>query len=320
MKIYTILSVISLVLIFTTFNGCIDDISGNIKIQGKGYFNSIQKAIDAASSHDTILVYQSIYNETLTINKSIKLIAVDKEPTIIQYNNNDTAMSLIEINANNCTIDGFIIISNDKTLNSNGIKVLANDIIIKNNTIQNFYNGIYLDDANNNILSHNIIVKNDIGLFTTYSLENEFNSNNISMNGMYGIYTSSQTDSNVFQNNLISRNNIGLRVKGSRNNIFKENIVENNVDKGFYICCGSRNNIVYNNSIINNNLNADDHYNNQWDYRGFGNYWDDFLDKYPLSVDENNDGIWDTPYTIYEDTVDTFPLSQPKTLSSINQL
>ena len=126
------------------------------------------------------------------------------------------------------------------------------------------------------------------------------NNNNFDSNDYMGI--------KFYMMSEIFENNIGLRIKGSQQNKFENNIVNNNNNKGFYFCCGAVNNIVFNNSIFENNINADDHYNNQWYYNKTGNYWGNYSLKYPNSIDEKNDGIWDTPYLIYENTEDLYPL------------
>ena len=316
MKKYIIISGMALILIIIALNGCIEEETVSTKIVGKGYFDSIQKAIDAASNNDKILVYQGIYHETLTINKSISLIAVDKNSTIIQYNGNETGITVIEINEDNCTVDGFLIIGNNESTSLNpleslpsiGIKIKSNNNIIINNTIQDFYYCIHLDNSNNIILSYNKISNNDNGLYTAHSKNGKILSNNITKNSVYGVYISSQSDNNLFKYNQLSQNNVGLRIKGSQKNNFENNIIQDNEDKGFYFCFGARNNIVFNNSIIDNNPNADDHYDNQWYYNKVGNYWSDYKSKYPDSVDENDDGFWEAPYIIYEDTKDLFPL------------
>jgi len=307
MRKYIIISGMILILIIITLNGCIEEEAGNITIQGKGYFDSIQSAVDKASNGDEILVYNGTYNETITINKSISLIAVEKNSTIIQYIGNETDKTVIEISADNCTIDGFFISCNNTSLEPTGIKITSNNNIITNNTIQDFIYGIFLDNSNNILISNNKILNNENGLYTVNSINNIIISNNITKNKKYGAYILSKSDNNVFKYNQISQNNVGLRIKGSERNNFENNIVKYNEHKGFYICCGAKNNIVFNNSIIDNNINADDHFNNQWHYNNVGNYWSDYEEKYPSSIDENNDGFWDTPYLIYEDTLDIFP-------------
>ena len=310
MRKYMIISSMILILIIITLNGCIEEKPGNIKIQGKGNFYSIQSAVDKASNGDEILVYQGTYNETIIINKSISLIAVEKNSTTIQYIGNESDKTVLEINADNCTIDGFIISCNNTSLEPNGIKITSNNNTISNNSIQDFIHGIFLDNSNNILISNNKILNNENGIYTINSINDIIISNNITKNKEYGVYILSKSDNNLFKYNQISLNKIGLRIKGSQNNNFENNIVQNNENKGFYFCCGAKKNIVFNNSIIENNPNADDHYDNQWHYDNVGNYWGDYEEKYPSSIDENNDGIWDIPYLIYEDTMDMFPLTQ----------
>jgi len=309
MRKYMIISGIILILIIITLNGCIEEKTGNIKIQGKGYFASIQSAVDKASNGDEIIVYQGIYNETIMINKSINLIAVEKNSTIIQYIGNEADKTVLEINADNCTIDGFFISCNNTSLEPRGIKITSNNNIITNNTIQNFIYGIFLDNSNNILISNNKILNNENGIYTVNSINDIIISNNIT-NNMYGMYIISKSNNNLFKYNQISQNNVGFRIRGSQGNNFENNIVQNNKYKGFFFCCEAENNIVFNNSIIDNKLNADDHYNNQWHYNKVGNYWSDYEEKYPSSIDENNDGFWDIPYLIYENTMDMFPLTQ----------
>jgi hypothetical protein len=65
-----------------------------------------------------------------------------------------------------------------------------------------------------------------------------------------------------------------------------------------------------NNTIIKNNIDfmvwADSSYNNTWDNGSVGNYWSDYI-----GVDENGDGIGDTPYVITSGAQDRFPLMNP---------
>ena len=73
-------------------------------------------------------------------------------------------------------------------------------------------------------------------------------------------------------------------------------------------CCGARNNIIYYN-IFNKNIiyNAKDDVSNQWDNGSVGNFWDDYLMKYPDA--ENINGIWNKPYNITgEQNIDRYPL------------
>jgi nitrous oxidase accessory protein NosD len=50
---------------------------------------------------------------------------------------------------------------------------------------------------------------------------------------------------------------------------------------------------------------------NVWDNRSVGNYWNDYLTKYPNASEIGNTGIGDTPYVIDADNIDHYPLMAP---------
>ena len=58
--------------------------------------------------------------------------------------------------------------------------------------------------------------------------------------------------------------------------------------------------------INNTNWNARDDPINIWDNGIVGNYWDDYT-----GLDEDGDGIGDTPYLINSEIGDRFPLMNP---------
>ena len=112
-------------------------------------------------------------------------------------------------------------------------------------------------------------------------------------------------------------NEYGIRLKSSDNNSIFSNMIKGN-KFGLYVCCNSNDNILYGNSFMQNSeQNACDYVTNQWDNGIVGNYWDDYVDKYPNATDGNNDSIWDIPYEItcgsghihiiYGKNVDRFP-------------
>jgi len=282
MKKYFITLGITLVLIITGLIGCIEEEKGNIVIKGKGNFNAIQSAIDNSSDGDSIIIYEGTYYET--------------------------EISIIKIIRDNCSIDGFMIIGNSSSTQLTGIEIMSSNDNITNNTIQNTYYGISQQNSNNNTISKNMIYNTNTGLSMRYSNNNKIISNNFSNNYEYGIYTQYQSNNNIFNLNIISENVNGIRIKSSRYNIIENNIIYNSKQRGIYLCCGATNNTVFKNSLINNWLSADDHYDNQWYFDNVGNYWDDYNDKYPGVIDENNDGFWDTPYIIHEENMDLYPL------------
>ena len=86
----SLLSIAMVVMLLVINCGCIEDGTtgdNSITIKGKdGFYSTIMDAINESSEGDTILVDNGIYNETLIINKSIKLIGNNKDTTIISGN------------------------------------------------------------------------------------------------------------------------------------------------------------------------------------------------------------------------------------------
>ena len=128
-------------LISAFFYGCID-INNNIE-----NFN-IQVAIDNANSGDTIYVKSGIFNEILTINKSIKLIGEGENKSIIdcKLKGKSDSLNIITLNADNCTIIGFKIINSEVSSDVIGIYINSSNNTILKNTVSIVNHGIFLND------------------------------------------------------------------------------------------------------------------------------------------------------------------------------
>lgn len=98
--------------------------NGNFLLVGHGGFTTIQQAVDAASSGDTILVAAGTYNENVVINKSnISLLSIDgAETTFINGISGQGSLGTVQLNSgvSNVTLGdtgkGFTILG----LNGNG--------------------------------------------------------------------------------------------------------------------------------------------------------------------------------------------------------
>ncbi len=190
----------------------------------------------------------------------------------------------------------------------------SNDNNITNNDIYNNSNGLYIYRYyGNRIIGNNITYNSNNGIYTWVSANNNFSNNNISYN-YYGIYVAAFSDGNVILNNtVVSNGRTGITLSSTcEDNTIADNYVYSNNYRGISLAISTLNRI-YHNMIIDNVNQAFDNSGsgNQWDddYPSGGNYWSDYT-----GLDDNGDGIGDTPYTDIQGSVgpqDRYPLMEP---------
>ena len=109
----------------------------------------------------------------------------------------------------------------------------------------------------------------------------------------------------------------GIWLDGSSNNSVSGNNITANNGYGIIIY-ESSDNIIYHNNFIDNTQQVDlgDYVlTNVWDngYPPGGNYWSDYEERYPNATEIDGSCTWDTPYVIYENNQDNYPLMNPWT-------
>ncbi len=228
-----------------------------------GNFSTIQEAVNAAVSGDTILVYPGTYAENVDVFRELTIQSVSGNPedTVLNPSGSDHAF---DVSANNVTISGFKInfpmaayskaavgiSSRNNTILNNVISITytgswyntygiyltgssARDNTILDNTItgSNYGNvcGIYLNYASpNNRILGNTISDFYYGAYLYYSGENELRNNTISACNSQGLFTQ-YSDGNRLENNTISEcDYYGLHIHDSEGNELRNNIMENN--------------------------------------------------------------------------------------------
>ena len=238
----------------------------------------------------------------------------------ITYTFTDDIYDSIVVERSNIIIDG-----NGHTLQGSGsgngfFLNNTSSVTVKGTDIRDFETGILLLFTFGSSIFENTMADNSLSGIFLIASENNSISGNIVTNNWIGIGLEIEVNYNSVVGNKITNNSAdGIFVNDqSNNNTIIENYVANNVG-GIYIgplpCFG---NFIFHNNFINNT----DHQAlvaswepsiNTWDdgYPSGGNYWSDYLSRYPGAQEIDDSGIWDTPYNIDETNQDNYPLIEP---------
>lgn len=256
-------------------------------------YNSIQAAIDAARSGDTIEVGNGTYNEQLEIDVSITL---EGESFISTRIEDDSSPGVVLISADDVIIKNIGIFWTG-TYSSwyYGVRITGDDCTLENVLVAEAKRNIYINGDGNT-------VKNS--LVTTVWEDHESVTISGANNTVCGSTIISSSDTVGFGVVLIGSTATGNEIVGN---------TIRNFEYGIYVFSAKNNDIYYNN-FINNDTHAftfltSPTYNN-WDDGGTygGNYWEGVT-----CTDSDCDGFGDTAYTIATGETDNYPLCSPST-------
>lgn len=193
---------------------------------------SIQAAINNASSGDEIIIGPGNYTENIIITKgdlAIRSETGNPEDTIIGASN--SGVNVFYVRANNVTISGFKIGAAEYP-----------DVT-----------GIHMAACSNCTISRNNLSENYLGLSLSSSKNNTISNNSMNLNENYGIHIV-RSENNVLFNNTANSNAHGIVLEGnSRDNDLTGNMVNSNTGYGFYII-SSGNNTFSNNTASENDM------------------------------------------------------------------
>ncbi len=269
----------------------------------------------------------TIVNATIT-NSDIGIVIQGSNTTVHSCTLYDNREYGINIYGSNNRISDSRIYDNEYS----GVAIFGNQNSITNCVIYNlssfkgFSNyGIVTGDpsegtegsSNNTILNCTLSNIDDVGILVLFTENNLVTGNSIANNTCYGVllYTASHNSitDNLIQNTVYDEyawpepagDGISLYESSSDNVVSGNTLLENY--RGVSIM-GSSDNYIYHNNFLRNNQNAYDNVKNTWDADEIGgNFWDDYT-----GIDNNNDGIGDTPYSIPGgSSEDHYPLTRP---------
>ena len=245
----------------------------------------------------------------------------------------DPPTAPIQRNGNVYTLTGSV------TSDADGIVVERDNILVDGSdfavegTGATFSNGIYLEERNNVTIQNTNITTFDYGIGFSYSSNNSINGNTITNNTWHGIFLASSSNNSINGNTITNNhNNHGIQLDHSSNNSINGNTITNNYE-GIGLGASSNNNsingnnirdngdgiqlqdssknTVYHNNFINNTVQVDDwtpEQANFWDNGREGNYWSDYLLRYPNAAQIDSTNVMDTPYVIDANNQDNYPL------------
>jgi parallel beta-helix repeat protein len=216
-----------------------------------GQYKTIQQAVNAANSGDTVRIAPGTYAENVVVSKSLTITAASERPTVVAA---DASKDVFLLSSSGVRIDGLTVTGGASGVHiQNASKCVVTNVyardnvrgvylshsteneVSKNNLADNSY-GVYGDTASSNTISSNVATGEKgssatlgDGIFLNYGEANTITHNNLSANHVFGIsiYTSPR---NIISNNTISDNDlIGIRLgPGSNNNTITFNTFSRN--------------------------------------------------------------------------------------------
>jgi nitrous oxidase accessory protein len=194
-----------------------------------------------------------------------------------------------------------------------GIMLAGSRNVVSGNSLDiNRYDSGYGIDLSGdyNFISNNTEAGNDAGIAVGYAVNaggsyNIFAGNTVEEAGLWGILMGSGSY-NLFYGNLVA-NCGGLGHDGYGLALGEENIES------------ATNNLFFGNIFMNNSKNFGENWQtlgfNSFDNGKEGNYWDDYLTMYPNAAEVDNSGIGNTPYLVYGNVTDNYPLMKESNVS-----
>lgn len=210
-------------------------------------YPTIQAAITAATSNDTILVAPGVYREAIsTAGKKITLMGDGtNHAAIIQAPTNLAALTCINNETTNTVIRGFTIIGA-----AIGVNILTASPTVVDNIITNCAIGLEVANSSATILSNRITGASTVGINLSRGFFPIIKNNRIELNAT-GIGLSGGEP--VIENNVIALNtDRGINIAGDSDPIIRQNVIYGNGGVSVYwqTPAGRRGVVLVHNTIV----------------------------------------------------------------------
>ncbi len=216
-------------------------------------YPTIQQAINNALAGDTVYVKSGMYNESLTITKSLSLVGENKDSTLVVGSGNTACL----IQHDNVTVSGFTFRRPSTMRWHYDIHLLNVKYcnVFENNLESSFY-GIWLVDASFNNVFNNTVAGNWHGIRLTSSDHNNISNNTVTNSHDWGISTEGSNYNLMLGNYIASNGGAGVVLDSgmpNTNNLIAQNTITNNTNNGIEITSiDSSNNKIIGNTITAN--------------------------------------------------------------------
>lgn len=221
-------------------------------------YQSIQDAVDDASSESTIYVAKGSYNEKITVNKKVTIRGDDKKTTKITYTSKKNSYA-VAITAQGATFSGLAVQNNAEGLYTSAIKISSSHVTIENCIINNTPIGIAIWSSSNTIENCQFNGCKDEGIALlgsqTISCDNNLIQNCQFFDNCDGIEMQSSSNNHIINCEFFDNTHAGIDAVGSSNNNNKITNckIYNNNAFGIYLSQSSGN-IIDNCKITNNEI------------------------------------------------------------------
>jgi len=197
-------------------------------------YATIQKAINAADSGDTICVRAGTYRENVVVNKTVSLVGKNKVTTIIDGCGSGT---VLYVTANNVNISGFTIQNSSIPTvvwpPASGIILYYSDHSTITNCIitANGGHGFCFVTSRYYTISNSIVSNNKyigIAVGDTGSSNGVIRNNTVYLNGLAGIEAYWGSDDTIVEDNKVYSNLMGIVIGWSDHCMIRNNRLHNN--------------------------------------------------------------------------------------------